>query len=104
MIDKHLPNTLQVQKLLRRESRAHIFSDLATLEKVIQAIILGGERTGIDNEDDDYERYGLYFAEPIGYIIRVDGSQTPIYYGEIKVLKATGEYHAIPRTSPRKTG
>jgi hypothetical protein len=78
LIDKHLPNTLQVQKLLRRESRAHIFSDLATLEKVIQAIILGGERTGIDNEDDDYERYGLYFAEPIGYIIRVDGSQTPL--------------------------
>ncbi|WP_408962484.1 DUF6972 family protein [Phormidium tenue] len=37
-------------------------------------------------------------------LIRVDGSQTPIYYGEIKVLKATGEYHAIPRTSPRKTG
>ncbi|MEY3304751.1 MAG: DUF6972 family protein [Pseudanabaena sp.] len=104
MIDKHLPNTPQVQRLLIRESRAHIFSDLATLEKVIQAIILGGERTGIDNEDDDYERYGLYFAEPIGYIIRVDGSQTPIYYGEIKVLKATGEYHAIPHTSPRKTG
>jgi hypothetical protein len=104
LIDKHLPNTPQVQRLLIRESRAHIFSDLATLEKVIQAIILGGERTGIDNEDDDYERYGLYFAEPIGYIIRVDGSQTPIYYGEIKVLKATGEYHAIPRTSPRKTG
>ncbi|WP_408962528.1 hypothetical protein [Pseudanabaena mucicola] len=22
----------------------------------------------------------------------------------MKVLKATGEYHAIPRTSPRKTG
>jgi hypothetical protein len=104
LIDKHLPNTPQVQRLLRREGRAHIFSDRATLEKVIQAIIFDGERTGIDNEDDDYERYGLYFAEPIGYIIRVDGSQTPLYYGEIKVLKATGEYHAIPRTSPRKTG
>ncbi len=69
MIDKHLPNTPQVQRLLIREGRAHIFSDRATLEKVIQAIILGGERTGIDNKDDDYERYGLYFAEPIGYII-----------------------------------
>jgi hypothetical protein len=104
LIDKHLPSTPQVQRLLGRESRAHIFSDRETLEKVIQAIILDGERTGINNEDDDYERYGLYFAEPIGYIIRVDGSQTPLYYGEIKVLKATGEYHAIPRTSPRKTG
>ena len=104
LIDKHLPNTPQVQRLLRREGRAHIFSDRETLEKVIQAIILDGERTGINDEDDDYQRYGLYFAEPIGYIIRVDGSQTPLYHGEIKVIKATGEYHAIPRTSPRKTG
>ena len=103
-IDRHLPNTPQVQRLLRKEGRAHIFSDRETLEKVIQAIILDGERTGINDEDDDYERYGLYFTEPIGYIIRVDGSQTPLYYGEIKVLKITGEYHAIPRTSPRKTG
>ena len=104
LIDRHLPNTSQVQRLLRKEGRAHIFSDRETLEKVIQAIILDGERTGINDEDDDYERYGLYFTEPIGYIIRVDGSQTPLYYGEIKVLKITGEYHAIPRTSPRKTG
>ena len=103
-IDRYLPNTPQVQRLLRKEGRAHIFSDRETLEKVIQAIILDGERTGINDEDDDYERYGLYFTEPIGYIIRVDGSQTPLYYGEIKVLKITGEYHAIPRTSPRKTG
>ena len=101
LIDKHLPNTSQVQRLLRREGRTHIFSDRETLEKVIQAIIiLDGEQTGINDEDDDYERYGLYFTEPIGYIIRVDGSQTPLYYGEIKVLKITGEYHAIPR----KTG
>jgi len=104
LIDKHLPNTPQVQRLLRREGRAHIFSDCETLKKVIQAIILDGERTDIEDESDDYERYGMYFTEPIGYIIRVDGSQTPLYYGEIKVLKATGEYHAIPRTSPRKTG
>ena len=100
LIDKHLPNTPQVQRLLRKEGRAHIFSDRSTLDKVIQATILDGERTGINDEDDDYERYGLYFTEPIGYIIRVDGSQTPLYYGEIKVLKITGEYHAIPRTSP----
>ena len=62
-----------------------------------------GERTGADDEEDDYERYGLYFPEAIGYIIRVDGSRTPLYYGEIKIVKATGEYHAIPRTSPRRT-
>ena len=103
LIDRHLPDTLQVQRLLRREGRAHVFNDLQTLKRVTQAIIVGGERTGIEDEDDDYERYGLYFSEPIGYIIRTDGSQTPLYYGEIKIVRTTGEYHAIPRTSPRRT-
>lgn len=55
-----------------------------------------------NDEEDDYERYGLYFLEAIGYIIEVDGSQTPLYYGEIKIVKDTGEYHAIPRTGPRR--
>ncbi|MBW4475715.1 MAG: hypothetical protein KME54_02305 [Tolypothrix brevis GSE-NOS-MK-07-07A] len=103
LIVRHLPNTLQVQRLLRREGRAHVFNDRETLEQVTQAIIANGEQTGIEDEDDDYERYGLYFPEAIGYIIRVDGSQTPLYYGEIKIVKATGEYHAIPRTNPRRT-
>jgi hypothetical protein len=88
LLDRHLPGTSQVQRLLRREGKA---------------IIEQGQRTDLDDQDDDYERYGLYFAAPIGYIIRVDGSQKPLYYGEIKVVKATGEYHAIPRTSPRRT-
>ncbi len=103
LIERHLPDTLQVQGLLRREGRAHVFSDRETLERVTQAIIAGGERTGTDDEEDDYERYGLYFSEPIGYIIKVDGSQISLYYGEIKIVKTTGEYHAIPRTSPRRT-
>jgi hypothetical protein len=103
LIDRHLPNTPQVQRLLRREGKAHVFNDLETLERVTQAIIATGEQTGIEDKDDDYERYGLYFSESIGYIIRADGSQTPLYYGEIKIVKATGEYHAIPRTSPRRT-
>ncbi|WP_309731634.1 DUF6972 family protein [Chamaesiphon sp. OTE_75_metabat_556] len=103
LIDRHLPNTPQVQRLLRREGRAHVFNNLETLKRVTQAIIERGERTGVEDEEDDYERYGLYFSEPIGYIIRVDGSQTPLYYGEIKIVKITGEYHAIPRTSPRRT-
>lgn len=102
LIARHLPNTPQVQRLLRREG-THVFNDLETLERVTQAIITGGERTGIEDEEDDYERYGLYFPEPIGYIIRADRSQTPLYYGEIKIVKTTGEYHAIPRTSPRRT-
>jgi hypothetical protein len=103
LIARHLPNTPQVQRLLRKESRAHVFKDLETLERVTQAIIEGGERTGIEDEEDDYERYGLYFSEAIGYIIKADGSQIPLYYGEIKIVKTTGEYHAIPRTNPRRT-
>jgi hypothetical protein len=103
LIDRHLPNTLQVQRLLRREGKAHVFNDLETLKRVTQAIIAGGELTGLEDEEDDYERYGLYFSESIGYIIRADGSQTSLYYGEIKIVKTTGEYHAIPRTSPRRT-
>jgi hypothetical protein len=103
LIDRHLPDTPQVKRLLRREGRAHVFNNLETLKRVTQAIIVGGERTGIEDKDDDYERYGLYFSEAIGYIVRADGSQTPLYYGEIKIVKPTGEYHAIPRTSPRRT-
>ncbi|MEA5502286.1 hypothetical protein VB735_04025 [Halotia wernerae UHCC 0503] len=45
LIDRHLPNTPQVQRLLRREGRAHVFKDRETLERVTQAIIAGGERT-----------------------------------------------------------
>lgn len=103
LINRHLPDTPQVQRLLRREGRAHVFNNRETLERVTQAIIAGEERTGIDDEDDDYERYGLYFSEPIGYIIKADSNQIPLYYGEIKIVKTTGEYHAIPRTSPRRT-
>jgi hypothetical protein len=103
LIERHLPNTPQVKRLLRKEGKAHVFNDRQTLERVIKAIIAGGERTGIEDEDDDYERYGLYFSEPIGYIIKAEGEQTPLYYGEIKIVKTTGEYHAIPRTGPRRT-
>jgi hypothetical protein len=69
LIDRHLPNTTQVQRLLRREDRAHVFNDRETLERVTQAIISGGEQTGVDDEEDAYDRYGLYFSEAIGYII-----------------------------------
>ena len=100
LTDRHLPDTPQVQRLLRREGRAHVFNDRETLGRVTKVIIERGDRTGIE---DDYERYGLYFSEAIGYIIRVDGSRTLLYYGEIKIVKATGKYHAIPRTGPRRT-
>ena len=71
LIDRHLPNTPQVQRLLRREGKAHVFNDRWTLERVT--------------------------------IIRTDGSTKSLYYGEIKIVKSTGEYHVIPRTGPRRT-
>lgn len=103
LFDKHLPETPQVQRLLRKEEKAHVFNDRATMDLVIQAIIDRGELTGIEDETDDYERYGLYFDYPIGYQIRADGSSIPLYYAEIKIIKGTDNYHVIPRTKPRRT-
>jgi hypothetical protein len=94
-VAKHLPDTPQMQRLLQRSGSAHVFNDEATLNQVAQAIVEGGEFTGIVR---GHERYGLYFSEPIGYRISSDGSRIPLYYGEIKV---TGNrYHVIPRTRP----
>ena len=103
LFEKHLPNTPQVQRLLRKEGKAHLFNDRVTMESVIQAIMERGEITGVENETDDYERYGLYFDPPIGYQLRSDGSCIPLYYAEIKILKGTDFYHVIPRTKPRLT-
>jgi hypothetical protein len=77
LVNRHLPNTPQVQRLLRKEGKAHLFNDRQTLEQVTQAIIEREERTRIEDEDDAYERYGLYFSEAIDYIMRADGSQIP---------------------------
>jgi hypothetical protein len=48
------PNTPQVQRLLRKEGRAHVFNNYETLKRVTQTIIECGERTGA-NDEDDYE-------------------------------------------------
>lgn len=94
-IAKHLPDTPQMQRLLQQQGCAHVFNDEATMTRVAQAIIENGEFTGIIR---NHERYGLYFSKPIGYRISADGSQIPLYYGEMKV---TGDkYHVIPRTRP----
>lgn len=45
-IQKHLPDTPEVKKLLRRGRAVHIFNDLETMERVAQAIIEKGEFTG----------------------------------------------------------
>ena len=95
-ITKHLPNTTQVQRLLRRGRSAHVFNDEATMNRVAQAIIEEGEYT---NTVREYKRYGLFFAEPIGYRISPDGSTIPLFYGEVKI-DAENRYHVIPRTRP----
>ncbi|WP_216351444.1 hypothetical protein [Leptolyngbya sp. 'hensonii'] len=67
------------------------------MERVAQAIIEGGEFTGVIR---GYERYGLYFTEAIGYRINPeDGSSTTLFYGEVKI-DAENRYHVIPRTRP----
>jgi len=105
LFDRHLPDTSQVKRLLRKEGKAHVFHDRITMEMVIQSIIERGEKTGVEDEDedDDYERYGLYFSDPIGDQIRADGSNIPLYYAEITIIKGTNLYHVIPRTRPRRT-
>jgi len=96
-VAKHLPNTPQVQRLLRQGRAAHIFKNAATMEKVAQAIIAKGEFTGSIR---GYERYGLFFAEAIGYRVSpTDSVSTPLFYGEVKI-DAEDRYHVIPRTRP----
>jgi hypothetical protein len=76
-IAKYLPDTSQVQRLLRRGRSAHVFNDKATIDRVAQAIIERGEYIGIIR---GYKRYGLFFTEPIGYRINPDdGSRTPLF-------------------------
>ena len=103
LINKHLPDTPQVERLLRQEGKAYVFNDQQTMNRVIQAIIERGQRTNIEDETDNYERYGLYFTKAVGYILKKDGSQLPLYYAEIQIIKVTNTYHVIPRTKPRKT-
>lgn len=96
-IAKHLPETPHVQRLLRRGIFAHVFNNEATMERVAQAILEGGEFTGVIR---GYERYGLFFGDAIGYRISPDdGSGTPLFYGEVKI-DAENRYHVTPRTRP----
>lgn len=95
-IPKHLPNTPQVQRLLRRGRAVHVFNNEAAMNRVVQAIIVKGEYTGVVRE---YKRYGLFFTEPIGYRMSPGGLITPLFYGEVKI-DAENRYHVIPRTRP----
>jgi hypothetical protein len=95
-VPKHLPNTPQSQRLLLKGRSSHVFNDEETMLRVTQAIIERGEYTG---NVRNYDRYGLFFTEAIGYRISPDGSTTPLFYGEVKI-DANNRYHAIPRTKP----
>ncbi len=91
---KHLPNTPESNRLLRRGRAAHVFNDEDTLFRVAQAIMVGGIHTGFAR---GYDRYGLMFTESIGVRIDPDGSTLPLFYSEVKI-DADEKYHPIPRT------
>jgi len=95
-IAKHLPDTPQMQRLLKKGRSAHVFNDEATMHRVARCIIENGEFTGTIRK---YDRYGMFFSQPIGDRIDPDGSRIPLYYGEIKINE-NDEYHVIPRTRP----
>lgn len=52
------------------------------MSRVSQAIIENEQLTGMIRE---YNRYGMFFNDPIGYRISPDGSRILLYYGEIKI-------------------
>jgi len=60
------------------------------MERVAEEIKSRGEQTGISDESDKYERYGLYFPEPIGYILKYDGSRIPLGASHFRTGEAFG--------------
>ncbi|MEH2437201.1 MAG: hypothetical protein V7K25_23675 [Nostoc sp.] len=95
-VAKHIADTPQSQRLIKRGLAAHVFNDKPTMNRVTQAIIENGQFIGMIR---GYDRYGMFFDEPIGYRISPDGSRILLYYGEIKI-NADDQYHVIPRTRP----
>jgi hypothetical protein len=94
---KHLPNTPQSNRLLRRGRSAHVFNDEDTLFRVAQATLVQSTHTGFTRGCD---RYGLTFTEAIGVCIDPDGSILPLFYGEVKI-DADDKYH-LPATRPNE--
>ncbi len=92
--NKHLPNTPQSNKLLRKGDAAHVFNDPETMSRVEAEILTRGEFLGNVRGTD---RFGLRFEEPIGVRIAPDGTSTPLHFGEIKV-SPNGQFHVVPRT------
>jgi len=94
-IQKHLPDTPQMLKLLKEDGKAHLFHDEQTLIKVTQALFEDGQFIGVVR---GHERYGMYFDRAIGYRIDLEGNRLLLYFAEMKIIN--GEYHVIPRTKP----
>jgi hypothetical protein len=94
-VQKHLPDTPQMLKLLKEDGKAHVFNDRQTLLEVTEALFKSGEFIGTVR---GHERYGMYFDLAIGYRIDLAGTRLPLYFAEMKIIK--GEYHVIPRTKP----
>jgi hypothetical protein len=95
-LSKHLPDTPQAQRLLRRGRYVHVFNDEETMLRVVQAIMEKGEYLGVIQ---NYERYGLLFSESVGYSLDPSGARILLFYGEVKI-DANDKYHPIPRTRP----
>ena len=96
-LNKHLPDTPEAQRLIRRDGSAHVFKDKETLARVEQAILERGEDLGTVR---GWEHWGLKFDDPIGFRIDADGNRIPLFYGELKLNPQTGAYHLVPRTRP----
>lgn len=96
-VNKHLAGTKEAEKLIRKDGSAHVFTNKEALSKVEAAIFERGVYTG---NVRGTERYGLMFNEPIGFRIGKDGSQIPLFYGELKMKDNL--YHVFPRTGPAK--
>lgn len=96
-LNKHLPDTAESARLIRKEGSALVFKDKATLSRVERELLESGESLGTVR---GWERYGKRFDKPIGYRIDAQGNKIPLHYGELKLNPQTGLYHIIPRTGP----
>ncbi|NJN71984.1 MAG: hypothetical protein HC799_03785, partial [Limnothrix sp. RL_2_0] len=81
-IAKHLPDTPQAKRLLKKGLPIHVFNDEPTMQRVAKSILEKGEFTGMIR---GYERYGLYFPIAIGYRLTTETSKISLFYGELKI-------------------
>ncbi len=62
LINKHLPDTPQVERLLRKEGKAYVFNDRQTMKRVIRAIIEREKITTINDERNKPKHRGGYVS------------------------------------------